>query len=145
MKQDNERRFRDKIDETVESKEMFKLKAMVLVAGKKNQEKQARLPHSPLENISVFYSLIAISFCSMSCHVGEDCSFRLIPWRCMHAQVSQPVCMLVVYPVVRACRHPAQRSGQLESVDFVAELDVRMHRLGHHLILLDRLLDRYKE
>jgi hypothetical protein len=66
----------DKIDETVESKEMFKLKAMVLVAGKKNQEKQARLPHSPLENISVFYSLIAISFCSMPCHVGEDCTFR---------------------------------------------------------------------
>jgi hypothetical protein len=90
-----------------------KLKAMVLVAGKKNQEKQARLPHSPLENISVFYSLIAISFCSMSCHVGEDCSFRLIPWRCMHAQVSQPVCMLVVYPVVRACRHPAQHECRI--------------------------------
>jgi hypothetical protein len=43
-------------------------------------------------------------------------------------------------------RSTSQRSGlELESVDFVAELDVRMHRLGHHLILLDRLLDRYKE
>jgi hypothetical protein len=45
MKQDNERRFRDKIDETVESKEMLmdnKLKAKMIMAGKMNQEKQGR-------------------------------------------------------------------------------------------------------